>query len=306
VLNGPIRSIFAVALLLPGAAGADSRPVQAKEGSPPKAEARAKATPPKAGDARTNAKDGLKYVWIPAGSFKMGCVPGDSECDDSEKPRHLVTLSRGYWLGQTLVTVAAYKRFASVTGRAMAPPPSFNANWSLEDHPIVNVTWDDAVAYCEWSGGRLPTEAEWEYAARGGKDGLKYPWGDTLTHERANYGKEELEGQTQCCGLASGRDQWVNTSPVGSFDANAYGLYDMVGNAWAWCSDYAGSSYSAESLRDPKGAANDSTRVIRGGSWADGPRILRVSLRGRDAPSSRAKYFGFRCAQDTPSSRGPG
>jgi len=294
-VNEQIRSIFIVGLLLPGAAGADSRPVRA-QAPPSKTEARAKAMAPRAGEARTDAKDGLKYVWIPAGSFKMGCVPGDSECDDDEKPRHLVTLSRGYWLGQTLVTVAAYKRFASATGRAMAAAPSFNANWSREDHPIVNVTWDGAVAYCEWSGGRLPTEAEWEHAARGGREGLKYPWGDTLTHERANYGKEDFEGLPQCCGLASGRDQWVHTSPVGSFDANAYGLYDMVGNAWAWCSDRG--STSAELLRDPSGASKDSSRVMRGGSWADGPRILRVSVRGRNA--GRAEYFGFRCAQDIP------
>jgi len=108
------------------------------------------------------AKDGMEYVWIPPGGYQMGCVPTDSECDAREKPRHPVTIGRGFWLGRTEVTVAAYRRFAAATGRPMPTAPDFNQGWLHDTHPMVKVTWHDATAYCGWTEGRLPTEAEWE------------------------------------------------------------------------------------------------------------------------------------------------
>jgi formylglycine-generating enzyme required for sulfatase activity len=234
----------------------------------------------------------------------MGCVPNDSECRKWEKPRRRVELSKGFWLGKAPVTVGAYKRFAKSTGRSMPPPPSFNENWSLEDHPVVNVSWNDAVTFCEWTGGRLPTEAEWEYAARGGNNELKYPWGDMATHERANYGKDPC-----CGGLAEGRDRWETTSPAGSFEPNGFGLVDMVGNVFQWCADYFDPESPREAARDPRGPSKGGVgRVFRGASWASASQGLRVSRRdvlGRNE-ADRRDEIGFRCALDTPPDAFPG
>ena len=214
----------------------------------------------------------------------MGCVPADTGCSPDEKPRHPVTLTKGYWLGRTPVTVAAYRRVAQATGKGMPGSPNFTQG---DDHPVVNVTWDDAVAYCKWAGGRLPTEAEWEYAARGGKEGLIYPWGDTISHENANY-----EG-------TKGRDQWEYTSPVGSFQPSGFGLYDMSGNVWEWCADWYDGNYHASSpSSDSQGSSSGQGRVTRGGSWLLYPGSLRVSFRFWADPANRLGYLGFRCARD--------
>ena len=236
------------------------------------------------GEKRSFGPSNARYAWVPAGTFQMGCVPQDAECDRDEKPRHPVTLSRGFWMKETEVTVGEYRGFARATGRGMAPAPSFSQR---DDHPVVNVTWDDATAYCRWAGGRLPSEAEWELAARGGRDGAKYPWGGAISHNDANY-----DG-------TSDRDRWEETAPVASFAANGFGLFDMVGNVWEWVADWHDSGYYARSsAADPTGPSWGSFRVLRGGSWSYNSWILRVSYRSRFDPSDWSDGRGFRCARD--------
>jgi len=129
------------------------------------------------GTVRVNPQDGMNYVWIPAGTFTMGCSPGDGMCDGRESPSHSVTISKGLWMGQTEVTVGAYERFAQATGRTMPSGPSWDGTWKQDNLSMVYVTWDDARSYCIWAGGRLPSEAEWEYAARAGTQ-TKYYFGN--------------------------------------------------------------------------------------------------------------------------------
>ena len=146
----------------------------------------------------------LPWVRIPAGSFQMGCVPADSACLEHEYPRHAVTISRPFDLMATEVTVTQYAQFTRATGYLPPRRPDFPQQ---EDGPIVLVSWDDASAFCEWVGGRLPTEAEWEYAARAGQDATIYGWGNELSRERANFGTEEC-----CSGAVAGDDLWFNTA----------------------------------------------------------------------------------------------
>jgi formylglycine-generating enzyme len=239
-------------------------------------------------EACTSPKDGLSYVWIAPGEFWMG----DNDGVGDEKPRHRVRIAKGFWLGETLVTVAAYKEFVKERPEWKMPDaPSFNPDWSKEDHPIVGVTWNEAQAYCAWAGGtsgdRLPTEAQWEYAARGGKDGLKYPWGNEITPKNANY---------------SG-SKWNGTSPVGSYPPNAWGLYDMAGNAWECTADWYDKDYystlaSDEAVDDPPGPQSGTLRVFRGGSFYDDPRFLRASYRLSYVPGFRSYDIGFRCVRE--------
>ena len=269
-----------------------------------KKRAKVKLSPAKSvqpGMRRPNPRDGLQYVWIPAGTFQMGCVPGDDECSERSKPRHSVRITKGFWMGQTEVTVAAYKRFLDATIERVPEPPDFNAGWQKEDHPIVNVTFRQAARYCEWAGGRLPTEAEWEYAGRGGMDGLKYPWGNTLTHEDANYGKDKPWG-----GLAQGPDLWEYTAPVGSFRPNGYGLYDVTGNVSEWVTDWLGERYYSHSpLTDPQGPPTGTWRVVRGGAWFGYPGSLRLSARIDVGQNYIGPGVGFRCILTTDGNASP-
>jgi formylglycine-generating enzyme required for sulfatase activity len=192
---------------------------------PVPAGARRGATPnstPLAGDTRVNGKDGLTYVWIPAGTFTMGCSPGDYECAPAEKPAHDVTITKGFWIGQNGVTQEAYQK---VTGKN----PSGFKGTTL---PVENINWNEARSFCQAVGMRLPTEAEWEYAARAGSQQSRYEDLATISWYRDNSAN--------------------TTHDVGQKPANAWGLYDTLGNVWEWASDWYADQLPA-TVTDPAG-----------------------------------------------------
>lgn len=231
---------------------------------------------PSPGRVSENPIDGLRYVGIAPGTFMMGCSPGDHECAPDEQPIHQVTITRGFWLGQTDVTVGAYKRFAAATGRQMPPSPAFDNGWVSETMPIVEVTWDDAKAYCEWMGGRLPAEAEWEYAARAGSTEIQYGAIDEVAWYVDN---------------SAGR-----TRDVAQKRPNGFGLYDMLGNVWEWVNDWYDESYYQKSpSHDPFGPSSGENRVVRGGAWNLNPSGVRVSVRLHYGPGYGFNDLGFRC-----------
>ena len=233
------------------------------------------------GKIATNPKDGLKYVWISPGKFMMGCSPDDLQCSPSEKPSHQVIISNGFWIGQTEVTVGAYQRFASATNRQMPFFPPFNEHWSDPRMPMININWHDSEAYCSWAGGRLPSEAEWEYAARGGD-------------LRARYG--ELDDIAWYAKNSGGR-----THEVAQKLPNGFGLFDTIGNVWEWVNDWFDEDYYEKSPhRDPKGPAEGEYRGLRGGSWFYFPRLARVSVRLGNEPDGRVGNFGVRCVANLP------
>lgn len=226
----------------------------------------------------------LDYVLIPSGKFKMGCVPSNSKvegrCRPNEEPRHEVHITKEFYIGRSEVTVGAFKRFAFSNGLEMPRAPYFDTEWQKEEHPMINAKWELAQEYCHWAGGRLPTEAEWEYAARGGRNDLVYPWGDVIGRENANYGKD------------TGRQ----TSPVKKFSENGYHLFDFGGNVSEWTADwYAEDYYQRSPQTDPKGPSKGMDRVVRGGAWTDAAQNLRSSSRRRFDPSQPYLDIGFRC-----------
>ncbi len=244
--------------------------------NPPSPQPQETVRPVVRGQARENPKDGLKYVWIPRGTFMMGCSPGDNECWDLEKPSHQVTITKGFWIGQTEVTVGAYKRFAGATGRQMPDAPDFNSGWANDTMPIVDVTWNEAHDYCTWAGGRLPTEAEWEYAARGGSTEARYGNLDEVAWYQGNSAGQPHE--------------------VAQKRANGFGLYDMLGNVWEWVNDWYNQNYYQNSpSQDPTGPTSGTLRVLRGGSWGPTPRVVRVSYRVGYYPDVRSNDVGVRC-----------
>ena len=253
-------------------------------------------------------------VLIPAGTFQMGSTTGDVD----EVPVHTVELDV-FYIDQHEVTNAKYQTFVAATGH---PPPrgiGYTAVYELlkndyepwndpgfnhPDQPVTTVTWFDATAYCEWVGKRLPTEAEWEKAARGGLEGARYPWGNTEPdNTSANFADSQTEFEWRSPDV---NDGFLFTAPVGTFPPNGYGLFDMAGNVWEWCADWYSPTYysdvqGAESPpRNPTGPDTGERRVLRGGTWYRAVHTIRNAERVSDFPSNSLNVVGFRCAMDPP------
>jgi formylglycine-generating enzyme required for sulfatase activity len=240
---------------------------------------------------KITGQDGAPMVLVPAGEFTMGSNDGS----DDEKPVHQVSLD-AYYLDKYEVTVGQYAKFLKATGFNGPPMWATMDQPSHQKRPIVNVDWSDASNYCEWAGKRLPTEAEWEKAARG-TDGRIYPWGNEPPNTlRANYGQEKWNNHTALVPVGQLKD---GKSP--------YEIYDLAGNVWEWVSDWYDPDYYATSPpQNPKGPENGKYRVLRGGSWDLAPEHLRSTRRDfniplaptYESPAYRNFNSGFRCAKN--------
>jgi formylglycine-generating enzyme required for sulfatase activity len=260
----------------------------------------------------------------------MGCSPEDTGCWAEEKPAHQVRITKGFWMAQTVTTVAAYKKYRAATGAPALPGevkpmrrPINEASGDLS-LPAVGVTWSEASSFCQWAGGRLPTEAEWEYAARAGTTGPRYGNLDDIAWYVDNSGQSQIDSRAlhlkhgcQACEYEFDRALKKNGNfmhPVGQKQPNTWHLYDMLGNVSQWTADWYGRGYyhqfSKGEAIDPVGPSKSfyAYRVFRGGAWSDLPRYVRVSFRnarfeagpslGSGWAPNRFADVGFRCAEN--------
>ena len=225
------------------------------------------AVSPKFGDSKTNPKDGLTYLWIPPGSVTTGCSEGDKGCFGDEYPSRKVTLTKGFWLSKTEVTQAAFERVMEYNPSIFQGP----------DLPVEYVSWDEANEYCTAIGGRLPSAAEWEYAARAGSAGSRYGNLDEI----AWY--------------------WDNakftTHPVGQKKPNAFGLYDMLGNVVEWTHTFYWVQLNQENI-NPTGPSTAEYKELRGGGWWDDAELVRASYRRHFETTDYDYNIGFRCVSE--------
>jgi len=220
----------------------------------------------------TNASD---MVYLQGGDFLMG----DDSGKTSERPVHTVTLSP-FYIDACEVTVRQYAVFLEETGRET--PAFWHPELDRPDDPVVGVSWYDAAAYAAWAGKRLPTEAEWEFAARGGKPGTTFPWGDDPDRKHANFSSPGI-------------------APVKRFEPNGYGIYDMAGNVWEWCSDwYDETYYQVSPGGNPKGPVTGAFKILRGGAWYSNEEQVRTANRYYALPDSSSFHNGFRCVKSAP------
>jgi formylglycine-generating enzyme required for sulfatase activity len=260
----------------------------------------------RSGEPKTRPTDGADVIYVPAGDFLMGSKGDDGKAGDDEQPQHTVTLD-AFWIDRTEVTNIQYMRFLNALGGHMDACSGrqcleskvedkdshivlrggqYRVEVGYEEHPVIEVTWHGAQAYCEWAGFRLPTEAEWEKAARG-DDGRIYPWGD----------------EPPDCGKAQYGDCGGTTAPVGAnpTGASPYGVLNMAGNVWEWVSDwYDPTYYQYTPARNPQGPNSGEHKVFRGGSWGYPPAFIRAASRARNHASYAGFNLGFRCASSIP------
>lgn len=273
---------------------------------------------------------------IPAGEFWMGSSDADldwvwrnwDQLNDflkqllqSEQPRHRVRLN-AFYIDKHLVTNRKFEEFVLQTeyrtdaekggsgftfnekngqfkrtkGAYWREPNGSGSVYEGDDYPVVQVSWNDAQTYCKWAGKRLPTEAEWEYVAKGGHN-WRYPWGNKMPGNNLANFADASSGLPWADDTVNGG--YRRLSPVGCYPANDFGLYDMAGNAFEWVSDLYGENYYKQSPRDnPKGVSSGRYRVLRGGSWGNGALALRTAARYKDPQGRRSHSTGFRCAKD--------
>ncbi len=237
--------------------------------------------------------DGMAYV--PGGWLDMG-----STYAKNERPVHRVYV-KPFYMDTKEVTVSEFEDFCMETRRRMPEQPE----WSSSYHPVVNVTWYQANAYARWAGKRLPTEAEWEFAARGGDSAnfrYNYDESSLFGNLYGNVADESIRREKgRYPSIDNYDDGYVYTAPVGSFVPNKYGIYDLDGNVLEWCSDwYAEDYYQYSEVENPRGPAKGLYKVIRGGSWNRGLDYLRVTYRTYYNPKVQFDFLGFRCVKDAP------
>jgi serine/threonine-protein kinase len=284
---------------------------------------------------RVAAKDGMTLVYIPAGDFLFGAADSDPQAHDDEKPPQTIYLD-AFWIDKVDVRVAQFQDFVKATGYqtdaekgccekdytqvgGMVYSPietwAFGAYWLYPEgptlapdgglaspqHPVVQVSWNDAAAYCKWAGRRLPTEAEWEKAARG-TGGFIYPWGMTFDPKRLNYCDRSCVSNVATQWRDTNYDDtYARTNPVGIFPpgASPYGVLDMAGNVWQWVNDfYDFRGYYGYPTANPPGVESGTTHVLRGGSWIDSFNRVTTTARSSQPPDARDDASGFRCAAD--------
>lgn len=246
-------------------------------------------------EKEVTGKDGAPMVLIPEGSFPMGVPHGDRDGGRDEYPRHDVFVSN-FYIDKYELTNGRYLEFVKATNHRIPQNPK-NATrnlWagdsiteSLIDRPVINVDWADANAYCQWAGKRLPTEAEWEKAAKGTAD-RRFPWGNVEpTNKHLNFNQ-----------------QWIGEKtlmPVGSYELgkSPFGVYDMAGNVWEWVNDWYDAKYYEKSpAKNPTGPETGTKRVLRGSGWQNETPTVRIFTRVDSDPTIRNESTGFRCAMD--------
>ena len=285
-VNEVMASLVLVGLILACGSTAEIATEIPEEAATPQATI---ATTPTLGNGSSTIRDtdGMTMMYIPEGEFQMG---NDSSNFEREIPAHQVFLD-AYWIDQTEITNVMYATCVAADG--CKPPkesksftyPEYFANADFDDYPVVYVSWESASAYCNWVGGRLPTEAEWEKAARG-TDGRNYPWGD---------------GTELSCSMANWGTCMDDTAPVGSYEVgkSPYGLYDTAGNVWEWVNDWYDEFYYQKSvLTNPPGPGSGTERGLRGGAFDSLDSKIRTSYRFSAVPRAADYYIGFRCVQD--------
>ncbi len=291
-LRSHIISIVLLSLLLTGCLGTEDQIAQ--ELSPANQSADEIQDPVTVGISKIREQDGMTVFFVPSSDFNMGASDLDQQAGENELPVHQVHLD-DYWIDETEITNRQYN--ICVEAGICATSKYFtNEIYNGEHYPVVGVAWQDALDYCTWTGGRLPTEAEWEYAAKG-IENLIYPWGNEYDGNLLNACDENCSESWADQDLDDGYEK---SAPVGSFPAGAswVGALDLAGNVWEWVEDWCG-EYEEGPLDNPAGPDDGNCKIIRGGAWASPPAGLRTTYRiintSEINPDIRHPNIGFRC-----------